>query len=168
MDIYIYIYIYIYVHIYIYKELREMRRNNSGLFLDDIDKNQETKRNFIFAGGIHSHNLIARKSDTRCSISFLPVFLFELLLFLPLPKKKAVTRCKLGISFIKQQILFATFLYTTYVGGPKRNRNFVIKNCVITFSCYKFNHLHSTVHLMQCTCLNVFSTFRSSPETLAK
>ena len=92
-----------------------MRRNNSGLFLDDIDKNQETKRNFIFAGGIHSHNLIARKSDTRCSISFLPVFLFELLLFLPLPKKKAVTRCKLGISFIKQQILFATFLYTTYM-----------------------------------------------------
>ena len=55
-----------------------------------------------------------------------------------------------------------------YVGGPKRNRNFVIKNCVFIFRCYKFNHLQSTVHLMQCTGLNVFFTFRSSPETLAK
>ena len=58
--------------------------------------------------------------------------------------------------------------YHAYVGGPKRNRNFVIKNCVFIFRCYKFNHLQSTVHLMQCTGLNVFSTFRSSPETLAK
>ena len=55
-----------------------------------------------------------------------------------------------------------------YVGGPKRNRNFVIKNCVFIFRCYKFYHLQSTVHLMQCTGLNVFSTFRSSPETFAK
>ena len=30
------------------------------------------------------------------------------------------------------------------------------------------NLLQSTVHLMQCTGLNTFSTFRSSPETLAK
>ena len=54
-----------------------------------------------------------------------------------------------------------------YVGGPKRNQNFVIKNCVFIFSCYKISHLQSTVNLMQCTGLNVFSTFRSSPETLA-
>jgi hypothetical protein len=46
-----------------------------------------------------------------------------------------------------------------YEGGPKRNRNFVIKNCVFIFRCYKLNHLQSTVHLMQCTDLNVFSTF---------
>jgi len=59
-------------------------------------------------------------------------------------------------------------LKLTYVGGPKRNRNYVIKNCVFIFRCYKFSHLQSTVYLMQCTGLNVFSTFRSSPETLAK
>jgi hypothetical protein len=46
-----------------------------------------------------------------------------------------------------------------YVGGPKRNWNFVIKNCVFILRCYKFNLLQSTVHLMQCTGLNVFSTF---------
>ena len=62
----------------------------------------------------------------------------------------------------------ALFWAQTYVGGPKRNRNFVIKNCVFIFICYKFNHLQSTVDLMQCTGLNVFFTFRSSPETLAK
>ena len=56
----------------------------------------------------------------------------------------------------------------TYVWGPKRNRNFVIKNCVLIFRCYKLSHLQNTVHLMQCTGLNMFSTFRSSPETLAK
>jgi len=55
-----------------------------------------------------------------------------------------------------------------YVGGPKKNRNFVIKNCVFIFRCYKFTLLQSTVHLMQCTSLNMFSTFRSSPETLSK
>ena len=55
-----------------------------------------------------------------------------------------------------------------YMGAPKRNRNFVIKKCLFIFRCYKCNHVQSTVHLMQCTGINVFSTFRSSPETLAK
>ena len=61
-----------------------------------------------------------------------------------------------------------TFTWIWYVGGPKRNRNFVIKNCVFSFRCYKLNLLQSTIHLMQCTRLNMFSTFQSSSETLAK
>jgi hypothetical protein len=36
-----------------------------------------------------------------------------------------------------------------YEGGPKRNRNFLIKNCVFIFRCYKLNLLQSTAHLMQ-------------------
>jgi len=52
--------------------------------------------------------------------------------------------------------------------GTQRNRNFVIKHCVFIFRCYKLNLLQSTVHLMQCTSLNMFSTFQSSPETPAK
>jgi hypothetical protein len=55
-----------------------------------------------------------------------------------------------------------------YVGVPKRNQKFVIKNRVFIFRCYKFNLLQSTVHLMHCTGLNVFSTFRSSPEIIVK
>jgi hypothetical protein len=59
------------------------------------------------------------------------------------------------------------WLFKKYEQGTQKKPEFCNKKLCIYFRCYKFNLLQSTVHLMQCTGLNVFSSFRRSPETLA-
>ena len=45
---------------------------------------------------------------------------------------------------------------------PKIPKNLFIKNCVFILTCLNFSHLQSTLHLMQYTYQDVFSTAQNS------
>ena len=49
--------------------------------------------------------------------------------------------------------------------GPPKN-NLFIKNCVFILTCWNFSHLQSTLHLMQYTYQDIFSTAQNSFRTL--
>ena len=49
-----------------------------------------------------------------------------------------------------------------YDGGPKKHWNLFIKNCVFILACLNFSPLQSTLHLMQYTYQDVFSTAENS------
>ena len=43
-------------------------------------------------------------------------------------------------------------------GGTQKPWNLFIKNCIFILTCLNFSHFHSTVHLMQHTYWDIFST----------
>ena len=47
-----------------------------------------------------------------------------------------------------------------YEGGPKNPEFIYLKNYVFILTCLNFSHLQSTLHLMQYTSRDVFSTVR--------
>ena len=44
---------------------------------------------------------------------------------------------------------------------PQKKRNLFIKNCVFILTCLNFSHLRSTLHLMQYTYGDIFSTAKN-------
>ena len=46
--------------------------------------------------------------------------------------------------------------------GIPKHWNLFIKNCVFVLTCLNFSHLQSTLHLMQYTYRNIFSTAQNS------
>ena len=60
------------------------------------------------------------------------------------------------ILIIYNYILIAK-LYSV-LGGTTKHWNLFIKNCVFILTCFNFSHLQSTLHVMQYTYLDVFST----------
>ena len=50
----------------------------------------------------------------------------------------------------------------TYKGVPPKTQNLFIKTCVFILTCLNFSHLQSTLHLMQYTYGDIFSTAQNS------
>ena len=48
------------------------------------------------------------------------------------------------------------------MGWIPKTRNLFMKNCVFILTCLNFSHLQSTLHLMQDTCQDIFSTAQNS------